>query len=403
MVSPPTLLRFISEFVILPTRIVIFLVCAVLGTQRLALALTLPANPAGETLSPGLAAFLALQPNWSTSAAVETAFGYKDNLLLSHTGEEQSAFARGGIEFLLLRVPKGQVDYSFFVQADGTRYRSGRTVDDESKAWAQTEVGYRTGEAWKFSLPITGYHYDQVFDVSDTDVERLVAELKVSGLMVGPAVRWAFHPAWWFEAQAVGERKRYADRVNDGRVGETAARLGWKRGERFEARLAGSERWRDFDLRSQYSSAGRELAGLPLKIRETEGELRFDVRWDLAGRWQTVTRTNVLRYRDNGSGYFSYREKKISHELEWNSENWRIRLGGTARRIDFEVQTVGFGLEPPPRVKDEFDAELRLERKLARRWTGLAGYTWERSRSNDTVASYIVNEGWLGLRWSWER
>jgi hypothetical protein len=74
-----------------------------------------------------------------------------------------------------------------------------------------------------------------------------------------------------------------------------------------------------------------------------------------------------------------------------------------AKRVEFDVQTVGFGLAPPPRIKDEFLGELRVERSLGRRWTVLAGATWERTRSNDTVASYVVNEGLLGLRWSWEK
>ena len=382
-----------------PNCLFLVLACATWGAPSLlsAPAASVPPNAAALT------AFLATLPNWSVSAAAETSFGYKDNLLLSNDGEEKSGLARGGVELLLLRVPKGRSDFSFFLQADGTHYFSGKTVDDEAKAWVRTEPGYRLGETWKFSLPITGYHYDQVFDVSDTEVERLVAELKVNGIMVGPTVRWSFHPGWWVEAQAVGERKKYEDGVNDGRVREAAVRLGWKVGERFEARLGGFERRRDFDVRSQYTSAGRELSGTELEIRDREAEAGFDVHWDRDGRWKTMTRAGVLRYRDNGSGYFNYRERKVSHEFEWSSAQWHIRAGGIARRIEFEVQTVGFGIEPPARVKEEFTAELRIERMLSPRWTAVAGYTWERSRSNDTIASYRVNEGLLGLRWSWDK
>jgi hypothetical protein len=388
----------LNEFVRTPTRIAILMFGA--------LALMRTSNASGSSpaqLSPELAAFLASQPKWSTSAAVEAAVGYKDNLLLSHANQERSAFARGGLEFLLLRVPRDQMDYSLFLQADGTKYFSGESIDDESKAWAQTEIGYRVGESWKFSLPLTGYYYDQVFDVSDSEVERNIAELKVTGVMVGPSVRWNFHPSWWAEVQAAGERKSYADSVNDGNVGETALRVGWKRWQRIEARLAGVERWRDFDERAQYTPSGRELVGTHLKIQEHEAEIRFDVQWDADGRWQTVTRAGMLRYRDNGSGYFNYREKKISQELDWNSGKWRLQLGGSARRIDFEVQTVGVGIDLAPRVKDEFTADLRVERRLSQRWTALAGYTWERTRSNDVIASYAVKEGLLGLRWSWEK
>lgn len=350
-----------------------------------------------------IAALLAAQPKWSVSASLDASYGYRDNLLLSHAGEERSAFARGVAELVLLRVPTGRFEYTFFAQGERTRFFEGETVEHEAKAWAQTEIGYRIGDTLRVGLPVTGYYSDQVFDVSETDVERYVAELTVLGGMVGPVVRWSFLPSWWFEAQATGERKRYDDGSNDGTVGEGAVRLGWIHGERFEAGVEGAQRWRNYDRRARYNTAGREIPGTELKISERELQVRFDVAWDQARRWQTTTRASLLHYRDNGSGYFNYREQRVQQELEWENEGWLVRIDGAASRIDFGVQTVGIGVAPPARLKDEFSAELRLERKLSRRWTLLAAYTWERSRSNDTIASYRVNEGLLGMRWSWEK
>lgn len=354
--------------------------------------------------NPDLETFLLALPKWSASAAVTSSFGYKDNLLLSFADEERSPFARGSLELLLVRVPQDRFEFSFFAEAEGTRYTAGETVDDEAKVWVQTEPGVRLRENLKLALPITGYYYDQVFDVSDTDVERLIAELKVTGVMVGPALRWDFHPSWWLEFQGVGQRKRYDDGTNDGEIGEGNVRVGWMRGNSLEVRLMGARRWRDFDSRAQYSAtSGRELPGTRLKIAEREGELRFDITWDDAGRWETSTRANLLDYHDNGSGYFDYREQKVSHELEWNAEPWLVRVGGSASRVDFKVQTVGIGVDPPARLRDEFTGELHVGRKLGARWTIFGGYTWERSRSNDPVASYTVNEGLLGMRWSWDK
>lgn len=356
-----------------------------------------------DATSPTLAALLASLPQWSVSASLRAGYGYKDNLLLSYTDVERSAFVRSGVELLILRVPHGSFEFSGFAEAEGTRYFSARTSDQDAKVWLQVEPGYRVLESLKLALPVTGYYYDQVFDVSDTDVERRVAELKVKGLMAGPTVRWDFYPAWWVEAQSSGQRKRFEDGANDGRIGEGALRLGWKPAERFEARVIGAQRWRKFDRRTQYSAAGRELPGTDLKIDEREWEARGDVTWDKAGRWQTSTRVSLLHYRDNGSGYFNYREQRVAQELEWRSEAWLVRAGGSASRLDFAVQKAGIGVDPPARVKDEFTAELHAERRLTPRWTLLASYLWERSRSNDAYASYRVNEGLLGLRWSWEK
>jgi hypothetical protein len=396
-----TLLTFLSAPpVISPSRYIRFRLGALvlLALPAVVHAATTEVASAGVTPAP-----LPALPTWSVSTAVESAYGFKDNLLLSSSAEERSALARGVAEVLLFRLPTGAWDYSLFAQAEGTHFFSGRTVENEAKGWLQTELGLRAGDGWKLSLPLTGYYYDQVFDVSDTEVERLVAELKVAGVMAGPRVRWTFRSDFWLEAQGVVERKRYADEVNDGRVGATAIRAGWRLGERVELRAAGHRRWRDFDSRLQYSAAGRELAGAPLKIQEDEKEVRLDLKWDRAGQWQTSTRAGLRHYRDNGSGYFNYREQRVDHEVEWSGTLWRVRGRGEIRRVEFDVQTVGLGIAPPARIKDEYNLEGRVERKLTDRWTIFAALTWERSRSNDRVASYRVNEGLLGVRWSWEK
>ncbi len=356
-----------------------------------------------DPLPADLAALLADQPIWSTSVSVDTALGYKDNLLLSAADREESGLVRGSIEVLLLRMGRGRFEYSFYTQAMRTRYVSGDVVDHDAAAWVLSEAGYRLIETLKVSLPVTGYYYDQVFDSSETELRRDVAELKVSGIIIGPMVRWMYHPAAWLETQIGGERKLYRDGFNNSSIGDFALRMGWKRGERFKVRVAGVERQRRFDERAQYSRAGRELNGTELKVREREGELRFDWTLDRAGQWTTSTRFGLLRYEDNGSGYFGHERRQVAHEVEWENERWLFRVGGTAGRIDFEVQTVGVGVDLPARLADDYSAELRIERMLNSRWTVFSAYNWERRRSNDPIASYRMNEGLLGVRWSWER
>ncbi len=337
------------------------------------------------------------------SSSVRASYGYNDNLLLSFVNEERSAFARGQVDFLLLKVPQGQFDFWAYAEAGGTRYFSAQSTDHDSKLRLQTEPGYRFGDKWKISLPITGYYFDEVFDVSDTDIEREVAQLKVRGAMINPTLRWDFHPSWWAEAQAGGHQKRFDDGSNDSTSGEGVARMGWRGLGRVELRVAGMQRSRDFDHRRQYSGSGRELSGTKLKITEREIEGRIDVAWDAAEHWRTVTRVSQLRYRDNGSGYFNFHERRVTQELQWKAEPWLIRLEGSAGRSDYGVQKVGIGLVPPNRIKDEFGAELEVERKISDRWSWFGRYGWERTRSNDLVFSYRVNEGLLGLRWNWEK
>jgi hypothetical protein len=336
-------------------------------------------------------------------ASIESSIGYKDNLVLSADHAEESGFARGRVEVLVMRTPTGPLEMSFFGQAEGTRFFSGETIEDERKVWLHAETAYRVGSRWKITLPATGYYDAGVFDESATDAERIVAELKVKGAMLNPTVRWDFLPTWWLEAQAGGERKRFDDGSNDGDVGGQEFRLGWRRDGRLDLRLKGARRWRSYESRSQFNAAGRELFGTELKIDERDLELRADIGWDRAGHWRTSSRVGLLHYRDNGSGYFNHRDLRTAHELEWKKGAWLVRWEAAAKRIEFGVQTVGLGLAPPARVKDEYEASMRVERQWTPRLAVFGDYRWERSRCNDAIASYRVNECLLGVRWSWER
>jgi hypothetical protein len=391
------------QTVINTTRIALALLAAFAGVGARLCAQGAAAPAANTGLTPSASALLAMPSRWSAVASLEAAYGFKDNLLLSSTAEERSAFARGVAEAFWLYVPPGPLNYSVYTHAQGTQFFSGRSVNDESSVWVRSEVGWTIAGAWKFSLPVTGLFDHRVSDVSDTEVERLVAEQKVAGIIAGPTLRWTIRPELWIEAQAGGERKSYEDGVNDGRVGTTEARMGWVVSERAEVQILGTRNWRSFDSRAQYSASGRELFGTALKIAEAEGRLRLDFKWDRKGNWRTNSEIGLRNYRDNGSGYFSLREKKAEQEIEWKNDHWLVRLRGAARRLNFSVQTVGISINPPPRIKDEYEVGLNVERKLSDRWTFLGSYAWERARSNDKVASYVVNEGLLGVRWSWER
>ena len=340
---------------------------------------------------------------WISFGTVQTGFGFRDNVLLSHAGEERSGFVRSGLDATVWRVPRARVDYLAVVSAAGTRYFSAQTVNQEAQAIVLTEWRYRIGDGFKFSLGARGYYFDQIYDVSNTDLQQVVAEVKTSGVSAGPTVRWGFRPSWWIEAQADGKRETFPDGLNNRGIREGTVRLGWRPGTRIEASISGTERRRDYDRREQYSVSGRPLIDTILKVAEREGEVRLDVTLDAAGRWKTSTRASTLRYLDNGSGYLNYRHRRIAHEIEWTAGDWFVALEAAARRVEYETQTVGLGLAPPARIRDDFSAQVRVERKLGPRWTAYAEYIWERNRCNDALASYSLNEGLLGVRWNWEK
>lgn len=351
----------------------------------------LPASPELEPIS------------WVAFGSSQVGFGFRDNVLLSHSGEERSSFVRGGVDATAWRVPQGRVDYLAVVSAAGTRYFSAKTVNQESQAIVLSEWRYRIGDTFRFSVDGRGYYFDQIYDSSDSELQQLVTEVKTSGASVGPKVRWSPQPWGWIEGQANGKREIYPDGINNRSVRDVTLRLGWKPGKRVEASVAGTEVRRGYDRREQVSVSGRQLLGTVLRIAESEVEARLNVALGSAGQWKTVTRAALLRFSDNGEGYLDYRRSKLAQELEWTGGDWLVAVEGSVRRIEFAVQTVGFGIAPPPRIRDDVALSVRIERQLSTRWTAYAEYLWERNRSNDPLASYSMNEGLLGLRWNWEK
>jgi hypothetical protein len=366
----------------------------------------MPAGPSAELTPEQIALLAEMLPKWSVTADVDAAVGYKDNVALSHANAEASGFARGGFNLLVMhpaKFPDGRTDYSASVLAEGTHYFSSETVDHESLANARVDWNYRRGDVFKFNAMAGGLYLDQVLDVSDTDVQRVVVQSKKMVTTFGPTLRWAPKTWWWMEAHGTARREDYRDEFNNATIGEGSLAIGWKPSNRFEARIMGEHARRRYESREQYSAGGRPLAGTLLRIVECNAEARFDVTWDAAAHWKTTTRVSLLDYGDNGSSYFNYRQRRARHRIEWKSGAWRARLEGSARRLDFEVLTVGVGISPPLRVKEEFTAELRIERKLNEQWTISTEYRWERSRCNDPIASYRMNEGLLGATWSWDK
>ena len=355
-------------------------------------------------VSSGSTAAVPVDPvGWIGWGDVHTGIGFRDNVLLSHTDEERSGFVRSGVEATGSRVSLGGLDWYAAMSAAGTRYFTAKTFDRDIQTILLTDFSYRIRHTWKLSLGASGYYFDQIFDSSNTDLQLLPTEVKKSGVSVGPRVRWSPQSWWWIEARGEGKRETFPDGGNNRSIGESRLRLGWRPGARAEFTLTGWARRFHYDRHEQYTASGNLEVDSLLRVNEREAEAALDLTLDSSERWKTATRAGGLRYTDNGSGFLNYRYRQVEQELSWTGEKWMFTCDGRVRRVEFEFQTVGIGVAPPDRIRDEFVTHLRIERKLGRRWTAYAEYTWERNRSNDELASYILNEGLLGLRWNWEK
>jgi hypothetical protein len=225
----------------------------------------------------------------------------------------------------------------------------------------------------------------------------------VSGIAAGASLRWKFLPLGWLEAEGFGRREWFQDGSNNNRGGEGTVRLGWQPRPAWELSVGGTRQQRHYEHRELYNPYGRPISGTRLTVTEDQGEARCEHTWPgMGGEWKSVTRLGLLRYYDHGSGYFDYRQRHVSQRLTWTGKGWECELEARLRRLRWDLQTGGIGIDPPARRKDETRLELRVERTLTPRWKIFAQASVERSRCNEEVASYLAHSGQLGLRWTWE-
>ena len=338
---------------------------------------------------------------WELTGNLRTAFGYKENVLLSAVRSESSAFAQAEAEVFWWRLPTERFEAIAFANGALTRFFDSEENPREWQAFAHAEARWCPAAALQATGVVEGYYLDQVFDLSESDAERFTERLAMRGMLTTAALRWNFWRNMWMELKPGVQRDVYRDGSDDNRQQTGRATIGRSfAGGRVEVFLAGQALRRDYERRVQYTAAGRPLVGTELEFRQREGELRIDVAWSEGKRWSTSTSASIMTNDDNGSGYFDYRHRAIRQEVTWTRAPWKARLTGRAGRFDYDVQTEGIGINPPKRLKEEFLGRLRIEREWRKRAVLYADWQWERSRSNDLLASYRVKTAALGVDWS---
>ena len=84
-------------------------------------------------------------PLWDYSVDLQGGFGYKDNVLLSHTDVQGSAFWMSGFETMIFRLPTRGWQFYFYAEASDVRYFDFPEVGDEQVALAAAQLSKDLG------------------------------------------------------------------------------------------------------------------------------------------------------------------------------------------------------------------------------------------------------------------
>lgn len=336
---------------------------------------------------------------WHPSLTLRGSVGWRDNVLLSPFAPIERAFGRAELDAIVFRPMRNRWEFVSFLNGDVLRYFSAPPETGGEQQWSlHAEGRWQPVDAARLSLKAAGYLRDMVIDLSETEARRVVAPTRVRGAYAIAATRFNLPAGFHFEPAVQVRRSDYRDYAGDYDEVRAGGRLEWHHGTLLAISAAWFESQRDYDQRVQFTASGRPLPGMPLSFRQRDSELKARTRWERGGRWTVALTGGMLENRDEASGYFDYDQKRGRIEAGWEGAAWRVSLDGEARRMDYLVQTVGAGITPPPRITDDYEATVRVERDLNSKWAVFGEHRWERSRSNELEFSYRANTVLAGVQ-----
>jgi hypothetical protein len=107
-----------------------------------------------------------------------------------------------------------------------------------------------------------------------------------------------------------------------------------------------------------------------------------------------------MQNRDNGTGWHDYDRASAEGSLALERGRWRIELEADWTEFDWARQTVGVGIDPPRRFREERTLRVRAERTLGGNTVAFVEAEGTDCRSNDILLEYTDLAVSTGLRWS---
>jgi hypothetical protein len=247
-------------------------------------------------------------PLWDYSVDLQGGFGYKDNVLLSHTDVQGSAFWMSGFETMIFRLPTRGWQFYFYADASDVRYFDFPEVGDEQVALAAAQLSKDLGAGWKSTLGLNYLYQNQVYDFPPP-TPMTPASARFWAIPSDPAGVCRRN---WEPFGSTGEldatRQWLEEPLDDYWQYGPRAVVGYGWGNGSELALAYQWSRLDYDQREQVDRTGAAMPDTALSLNIQFTELSLTHVWDEKGRWRTITALGYERTSDNGSGFFDYHD-----------------------------------------------------------------------------------------------
>lgn len=367
-----------------------------------AAAQTLVSTPVAATEPAPAQSVASVAPQgWQLNGTVRALTGYTDNVLWSGVEAKGRGFGQAEVEAILWRPERAWWEAKALLSGEVRRYLDALPEAAGEQRWVGRGELAATPRSWvRVSLVPQVFYMDQVYDLSPDLARRFVAKLRVRGASGNVQARVALPGGWEIEPAVQERTVDYFDFTEDFSETKTGVRLRWRSGVRVEAGAAIFDHRREYRDRVNYTAGGRALPGTKLRFDQMSAEANLTWSWNARGAWSVSPAVVYLENRDGAFGFFDYDQRRARVDVAWEVRRWRVDFEASAGRYDYRVQTVGMGLAPPARLREDFTAGVAVEYAWRERWKIAGRYEWERSRTNESNASYRLNTVSSGVTWS---
>lgn len=321
---------------------------------------------------------------------MHTAFGYKDNVLLSGVNRESSVFFNGGLDLSVIRLPIDGPQVQLLFSGEDTRYFNSTSVNKEQFLIGFAQVTHEFAPHWRGSIDFSHSYQDQIFDASISETNLTTVQARGQLFRTRPSVRRFLPSGLWLDAELTLARQYLQAPLDDDWQGGTKLTLGRSYGNKSEVSLHWQLMRLSFDDREQFTASGRSIPGATLEFHQSTIESSLNHNWDTDRRWRTLTRFGYLASTDNGPGYFDYEKLYAAQQLRYVAKTWQIRLQAKFAHYRYPIQTVS-STNLRLRSRDDLLIDLRMEKSL-KEWAKLyAEFEHQRVLSNRAFERYHVN------------
>lgn len=375
-----------------PRPVAWLVLCAGAAAVFLAQSLRAQTIVAPPTATDGAPAAVTKAPAWYRGGTLRLLAGHTDNVQLSPLDKRGRGFVQGEVEAYAIHPAQERWELRAIVSGELRRYVDPLPETTGEQRWlGRVEAAFAAARWLRLGLAGNAFYQDQVYDLSPDAGRRFVAKMRVGGAIGTFQPRLTFGRGWEVEPMVQVRETNYLDFAEDFAETRTGVRVRWRSGGRFQASATVHEHRREYRDRVNYTAGGRPLSGTKLRFEQVVAEARVGWIWTAKhGRWSVSPAVFHTTNRDEAAGFFDYDQGRVRCDLAWEGGRWRVDADVGTGRYRYLVQTVGMGIAPPARVRDDSAANVAVEYALTERWRALARGGWERSRSNEINASYDV-------------